>query len=108
MAVEVELGDVAAEFVVVGLVDVAALGCAAGCRCGAAGVLRAGVVRRFVVCANDAGESASKSAIDINRVRGNTNEVRGNGLKERFIRELTVLNASREFRVNDSLPVSGK
>ena len=55
------------------------------------GALLVGVVR-LVLCANDAGESASKKISDSTcGVRGNMNEVRGTGLTECFIRELMVL-----------------
>ena len=51
------------------------------------GALRAGVVR-FVVCANDVGDSAST------RVTDKINEIRDKRLRDRFIRELIVLNVS--------------
>ena len=97
------------------------LGCASGCRLGAVtGALRGGVVPRFVVCANDAGEDASERAI-CNRtsLRGRTNKLdggmdnlRGKELQKRFIRELTVFEELRlkcvkgNFQVNDTLRVS--
>ena len=72
------------------------LGCAVDCRCDVTGVLRAGVVRRFGVCANDDGESASSRAMcTTTRVSGSTSEIRGDGLTKRFIRELIVLDAPR-------------
>ena len=51
--------------------------------------MRVGVVRRFVVCADDAGESASKISSD------SMGEVTDNGLTERFIREFMVLNTAK-------------
>jgi hypothetical protein len=91
-----ELADVAGElvvraFVVAELVvpefdGVDAFGCVPGCRCDVVtGALRVGVVCRFVVCAKDAGESASDRAI-CNRssnIRGWTNEFSGNANKGR-------------------------
>lgn len=74
------------------LVVVEVFGCAVDGRWDVTGALRAGVVRRFVVCANDAGASTTT-----NKLSGSTKEIRGNGLTERFIRELIVLNAPRAF-----------
>ena len=71
-------------------------GCTVDCRCDVTGALGAGVVRRFVVCANDAGESASsRDMCTTTKVSGSTREIRGDRLTKRFIRELIVLDASR-------------
>jgi len=68
--------------------DGEALGCADDCLCGPVVVtLRAAVVRRFVVCASDAGESASKRA---------SWSAKGNRLKGCFIREFIVFDRISE------------